>query len=92
MTGEGHLVGLLRSNEDLHGAHRRRRPSADWWSDNSPAVVANPDTSIRDVANRMVAKDLRYVPVISEKSNEGKLLGVITLNDIARQRFAEEVD
>ena len=52
-------------------------------------TVANPDTSIREIANRMVAKDLNQVPVVS-LTDPGKLLGIVTLNDIARQRFAEE--
>ena len=88
VTDEGFLVGLLR-RDDLHGAIA----DADVGGlvVGQSLVVANPDTSIRDVANRMVARDLRHVPVISAKE-EGKLLGIITLNDIARQRFAEEVD
>jgi CIC family chloride channel protein len=52
-------------------------------------TVAYPDASIREIANRMVAKDLHQVPIVSA-SETGKLLGLVTLNDIARQRFAEE--
>ena len=54
-------------------------------------AIAHPDTSIREVANRMVAKDFQQVPIVS-KANQGQLLGIITLHDIARQRFAEESD
>ena len=54
-------------------------------------AFAHPDTSIREVANRMVAKDLQQIPITS-KADPGKLLGIITLHDIARQRFAEESD
>ncbi len=45
-----------------------------------------PQTSIRDAAMLMVREDFRQLPVLSAK--DGKLLGIITLNDIARQQNA----
>ena len=88
VTENGHLVGLL-SRDDLLSAV----PDAPIGGlvVGQEIVVAHPETSIRDIANRMVAKDLRHVPIISSK-DQGKLLGIVTLNDIARQRFAEESD
>lgn len=47
------------------------------------------DTSIRDAANRMIARDIQQVPVVSE-ADPRKLLGWLTLNDIARQQNAVE--
>ena len=47
------------------------------------------DTSIRDAANRMIVKDFQQVPVVSQ-TNPEKLLGWLTLNDIARQQNAAE--
>ena len=50
-----------------------------------------PELGRGGTANVYLAKDLRHVPIISSKE-QGRLLGIVTLNDIARQRFAEETD
>lgn len=47
------------------------------------------DTSIRDAANWMIVRDFQQVPVVSQ-TDQGKLLGWLTLNDIARQQNAAE--
>jgi len=47
------------------------------------------DTSIRDAANRMIARDFQQVPVVSPVDSK-KLIGWLTLNDIARQQNAVE--
>lgn len=52
-------------------------------------VTVGPDTSIRDVANTLVLEDIDQVPVVSRKE-PGKLLGFVTLHDIARQQNAIE--
>lgn len=46
-----------------------------------------PDTSIRDAAMVMVRADIRQLPVLSATEPD-RLLGVLTLNDIARQQNA----
>lgn len=83
-----HLLGILS-----HGELESAMPDLQTGGLvlDQDLTIAHPDTSIREIANRMVARDLRLVPVISQ-AEPGKLLGVITLNDIARQRFAEESD
>ena len=47
------------------------------------------DTSIRDAANHMIVRDFQQVPVVSPTDSR-KLLGWLTLNDIARQQNAAE--
>ena len=47
------------------------------------------DSSIRDAANQMIVRNLQHVPVVSQADPE-KLLGWLTLNDIARQQNAAE--
>jgi CIC family chloride channel protein len=85
---EGRLLGIL-SQSELEGAP----PELELASlvKDQEMTVAYPDSSIREMANRMVARDFRMVPVVSQ-TESGKLLGVLTLNDIARQRFAEEAE
>ena len=53
-------------------------------------LSVQPDTSIRDAANRMIANNYQQVPVVSA-TNSHKLLGLITLNDIARQQNASSL-
>jgi CIC family chloride channel protein len=88
VDAQGHLLGVL-NHDELHTA----MPDLDTAGlvAGQELTVAHPDSSIREIANRMVARDLRMVPVVSQ-AEPGKLLGVLTLNDIARQRFAEESD
>ena len=47
------------------------------------------DSSIRDAANHMIVRNLQQVPVVSQADPQ-KLLGWLTLNDIARQQNAAE--
>lgn len=49
-----------------------------------------PDSSIHDAANKMVARNLRQVPVVSP-DNPKKMLGWLTLNDITRQQNSVEI-
>ncbi|MGD7654045.1 MAG: chloride channel protein [Verrucomicrobiales bacterium] len=48
-----------------------------------------PETSIRDAANKMIARNLQQVPVVSP-ADKKKLHGWLTLNDIARQQNVVE--
>lgn len=52
-------------------------------------INLHPDTSIRDAANTLVIKDVLQAPVVSRKE-PGRLLGIVTLHDIARQQNAIE--
>lgn len=49
-----------------------------------------PETSIHDAANRMAARNLQQVPVVSP-DNPRRMLGWLTLNDITRQQNAVEI-
>lgn len=52
-------------------------------------VAIHADTSIRDAANTLVLKDVLQAPVVSRK-DPSRLLGIVTLHDIARQQNAIE--
>ena len=83
---DGILQGILDDNELITAM-----PDLDTGAlvVGQSLTVAYPDASIREIANRMVAKDLHQLAIVSA-TETGKLLGIVTLNDIARQRFAEE--
>lgn len=59
------------------------------WLQGRGIIRVYPDDSIRDVANQLVIKDVLQAPVVSRK-NPTKLLGIVTLHDIARQQNAIE--
>jgi CIC family chloride channel protein len=59
------------------------------WSEGQNVITVYPDDSIRDAANTLVVKDVLQTPVVSRKDSR-KLLGIVTLHDIARQQNAIE--
>lgn len=53
-------------------------------------LQVNPDISIRDAAQLLIKHDIQQLPVVSQVENQ-RLLGIITINDIARQQNAAEI-
>lgn len=51
-------------------------------------VMLSPDTSIRDVANTLVIEDVLQAPIVQQTPDGARVIGVITLHDIARQQNA----
>ena len=52
-------------------------------------ITVNPRDSIRDVANTLVVEDKMQVPLVAENDPK-RLIGIVTLHDIARQQNAIE--
>jgi len=84
VNDEGQLVGVIMHHqlEDL----RETEQILVEIVDGQKVYTITPTTSIREAAMLMVQRDFRQLPVLSGKDN--KLLGIITLNDIARQQNA----
>lgn len=83
------LVGVITHHELEEMAAAGNR-STIWKSiKDQPIIQIYPDNSIRDAANRLVLKDVLQAPIVSRK-NPKKLLGIVTLHDIARQQNAIE--
>jgi CIC family chloride channel protein len=83
----GKLVGMITHHE-LEEIHREGRevPVGELKADQT-LVRLRPETSIRDVAQTLVMEDVLQAPVVSSK-DDGKLIGIVTLHDIARQQNA----
>lgn len=80
----GDFLGLVTRNEL---AHREEGLNlGDWVKDRNWAVT-HPEMPIHEAANRMIAADFQQLPVVSP-GHPRKLLGWLTLNDIARQQNA----
>jgi CIC family chloride channel protein len=83
---EGKLSGVV-TRQELRGWSRDETVASLLGEQDLLCVHA--ESSIRDAANRMIARDYQQVPVVS-RVEPNKLLGWLTLNDIARQQNAVE--
>lgn len=81
------VVGMV-THQELEAA-RRERPSAKVAAVQSKRslVTVRPEDSIREVARILVVEDVLQVPVVTTQ-DPTRLLGVVTLHDIARQQNA----
>ena len=73
--------------EELAAASDPRTMRA--WVEGQSVIEIYPDNSIRDAANTLVIKDVMQAPVVSRKDTR-RILGIVTLHDIARQQNAIE--
>ncbi|MEM9236041.1 MAG: chloride channel protein, partial [Verrucomicrobiota bacterium] len=85
-SGEGRLLGVITRHELSESPPETRVGSL---IEGQQMLAVTTDTPIRDAANRMIARDFQQVPVVSP-ADAGKLIGWLTLNDIARQQNAVE--
>jgi CIC family chloride channel protein len=83
------LVGVITHHELLELANLGVEQTLQEWCGEQNVVKIHPDDSIRDTANTLVLKDVLQAPVVSRKDHR-KLLGIVTLHDIARQQNAIE--
>jgi len=83
----GKLVGMFTHHELRDALAAGTGGSVAECMGSRKVVGVFPDNSIRDVANTLVMEDVMQVPIISRK-NQKKLLGIVTLHDIARQQNA----
>lgn len=83
------LLGMITHHEleELTAANDKRTMRD--WVEGQNTVKIHPDDSIRDAANTLVLKDVLQAPIVSRKDTS-KLLGIVTLHDIARQQNAIE--
>ncbi|WP_309382994.1 chloride channel protein [Cerasicoccus frondis] len=82
---EGKLVGVICHHEmEEFVAAGEDLPLSDKVCSRQIFSVT-PDTSIRAAAGKLIKEDVLQVPVVSEK-DEKRLIGVLTLHDIARQQ------
>jgi CIC family chloride channel protein len=87
IDSSGRLAGMITHHE-LEEIHRAGRdvPIEELIAQQT-LVRLRPETSIRDVAQTLVMEDVLQAPVVSSK-DDGKLIGIVTLHDIARQQNA----
>ena len=81
------LIGMFTHHELREAVEAGNSGSVAEFLAQKNLVSVFPDNSIRDVANTLVMEDVMQVPVVSRKDGS-KLLGIVTLHDIARQQNA----
>ncbi|MDP0491647.1 MAG: chloride channel protein [Verrucomicrobiota bacterium JB023] len=86
MNEAGRLVGVTTRHE-LREAAKDQPVSS--LLEGQQLLTVNDSTCIRDAAYRMITRDFQQVPVVSE-ADGSRLLGWLTMNDIARQQNAME--
>ena len=88
-TATPELVGMIMHHEleELIAANNNE-PISEYIAEQK-IISIYPDDSIRSAANTLVIKDVLQAPIVSRK-DPTKLLGIVTLHDIARQQNAIE--
>ncbi|MGB0259562.1 MAG: CBS domain-containing protein, partial [Coraliomargarita sp.] len=83
------LIGMIMHHEleELIAAGNNE-PISEYIAEQH-IISIYPDDSIRSAANTLVIKDVLQAPIVSRK-DPTKLLGIVTLHDIARQQNAIE--
>jgi len=87
VDSEAKLVGMITRHEIQEAHHLGNDVPISTLLAKRRIVAVNPGTSIRDAANTMVLGEVEQAPVVSDKDSQ-RLLGIITLHDIARQQNA----
>lgn len=87
LDGEGGLIGMVTHHELEETARQQPERSIASMVEQQRIVSLNPETSIRDVASTLVVEDVLQAPVVSNRDAR-KLMGIVTLHDIARQQNA----
>lgn len=81
-NSEDELIGLVTHHEIEDAEHGLALHAL---VDAQTTITVPPEKSIRDAANLMIKNDIQQVPIVSA-INPKKLIGLLTLNDIARQQ------
>jgi len=87
MDAEGLLAGMVTHHELEEAAREDGTLLVGELPGRRDLVVLYPESSIRDVAQTLVLEDVMQAPVVSQK-NKRKVIGLVTLHDIARQQNA----
>ncbi|MGJ8723130.1 MAG: chloride channel protein [Roseibacillus sp.] len=86
VDSENDLLGVITHHELRE--HPPQTPLLELITEQKLLTVTT-STTIRDAAHKMIDHDFQQVPVVSP-ANPKRLLGWLTLNDIARQQNASE--
>jgi CBS domain-containing protein len=72
------VVGIFSESDGLRAEHRRMAPVTEVMT--APVEVTTPDAEVAAIADRMLSRHLRSVPVVEE----GLLVGIVARRDLLR--------
>ncbi|MGJ3242034.1 MAG: chloride channel protein [Opitutales bacterium] len=81
------LIGMVTHHELQEARDQCDERPLEEWGLRENLITVCPGDSIRDVARTLVVTDVLQAPVVS-RTDPGRLIGVVTLHDIARQQNA----
>jgi len=85
VDADARLIGMITHHEmQEHLLEDADKPTSEIMSDRE-IISLRPESSIRDVAQILVVEDVMQAPVVSATDPQ-KILGIVTLHDIARQQ------
>lgn len=84
---QGKVVAMITHHELEEAARAGREVPIGELCAERALVRLTPEVSIREAARLLVMEDVLQAPVVSSK-DAGKLMGILTLHDIARQQNA----
>jgi len=87
VDAQGDLAGMICHHELREREVDAARNPVKSILQERAVVSLKPETSIRDVAQILVLEDVMQAPVVSA-TNPKKILGLVTLHDVARQQNA----
>lgn len=84
----GDIVGIISERDIVRGLARHKNacldmPVRDLMT--SPVISCKPDDSIDKIMQLMTDERIRHLPVMKD----GRLLGIISIGDVVKQRIAE---
>jgi CIC family chloride channel protein len=85
----GELRGMVTHGELEHMARQEGNPPLLQLIGHRRVVAISSETSIHDVARILVTEDVLQAPVVTPTEDK-RMLGIVTLHDIARQQNAIE--
>ncbi|MEM6912121.1 MAG: chloride channel protein [Verrucomicrobiota bacterium] len=88
VDAEGRLAAMVMHHELLE-ADDPEEPIGEWLAGRPLYVVGN-GSSVQDAVQLMIQKDVQQLPVVLD-GELSRLVGMVTLNDIARQQNAVEI-
>ena len=97
VDGRGTVIGMVTAIDILKAIRKNGNKklstivAKDIMTPN-PSVVKK-DTSLDDVIDIMIQKEIMMVPVVAEKeeeNNNNRLIGVVSRQDILREKFNED--
>lgn len=87
LDAEGQLYGIVTHHELTEWVEHGTAEPLIMLLASQKLITTNPDVSVRAAANLLIREDVLQIPVVSPQDSK-KLLGILTLHDIARQQNA----